>query len=100
MSAQACIKIFKGRRHFVAVCRSEREANVVDDGGAYCFWVAAAMFHQYVSEGNDEEERAERVSLRNSFLQCVAYGVVDVEGGERVSSEVYARSMVVKETKP
>ena len=78
--AQARVEVVKSSRYKVTVFRGKCQTYIVNDGCAYGFWVALAVFHQYVSKGDDKKERAEGVSLCYALFKGVADGIVDVEG--------------------
>jgi hypothetical protein len=98
--AKAIIKVEESSRHNVAMFRGKCKTNIVNDSGANGFRVLLAMFLEYESEGDNKQERAERVALRNSFFQSVADGIVNGEGREGVGGKMNAGSIVVKKAEP
>ena len=97
---QASVKVVESRGHKVAVFRGKSQADIIDDSSAYSCRELSAVFHQNERKGDNKQEGAERVALRNSLLQSIADGVVDVEGGQRVGSKVHTGSVVIEETEP
>ena len=98
--AETRVKVVKSRGHKVAVFGGKSQANIVNNSSAYSFRELSAVFHQNERKGDNKQEGAERVALRNSLLQSIADGVVDVEGGQRVGSKVHTGSVVIEETEP
>jgi hypothetical protein len=98
--AKASVEVKKSSRHKMAVFRGKKQTDIVNDSGANGLGVLLTMVHQYEGQGDNKEERAEGVPLRNPLFQGVADSVVYVEGRMRVGSEVHAGGIMVEETEP
>jgi hypothetical protein len=68
MPAKAGVEIAESFRDKVAVLGGESKAHIIDYRCANSLRVTLTVTHKNVCKGGNKEERAERISLGNSFL--------------------------------